>query len=402
MKLDGPLKRVLQWTAGKLKGTARRQFYAQVVRGLGSGGQRQVQDELGWSRTTARKGEHELRTGIVCHDASNQRGAPPVERRLPNLRADIKAIVDQHCQTDPSFETTRLFRRVTAAQVRRQLIARGYKDEELPSEETIRTRLNAMGYRPTKARKTKPKKKIPETDAIFSQMSEVNAAARTGNDTLRLSTDTKARVKVGEFARGGRSRAHVAGQDHDYTPEAVLTPAGIFLPEHDELYIALVESKATSDCLVDLLDDWWSTHKARFPETRTLLLNQDNGPENNSRRTQFMNRIVELVDKHEIHVRLAYYPPYHSKYNPIERCWGALENYWNGCLLNTIKAVQQFASGMTCNGRHPVVELVTQTYETGVKLTQAAMRTLEERLDRLPGLEKWFVDIAPVTTLASG
>jgi hypothetical protein len=212
--------------------------------------------------------------------------------------------------------------------------------------------------------------------------------------------DTKARVKVGEFARGGRSRAHVAALDHDYTPDTVLTPAGILLPEHDELYIALVNSHVTSDCLVDTLDSWWTKNKARFPGTHTLLLNQDNGPENNSRRTQFIKRIVEFVDQHGVRVQLAYYPPYHSKYNPIERCWGVLENYWNGCLLNTVRAVQEFAEGMTWKGRHPTVELVTKAYETGIKLGKQTMNTLEKRLNRLPEFGKWFVEIVPAA--ASG
>jgi hypothetical protein len=160
MELTEPWKVALQWTAGLLRGPERRQLYAQVVRALGRGGQRQAQEVLGWSRTTSRKGEHELRTGIVCQDASNQRGAKPVEDRLPNLRADIRAIVEQHSQTDPTFETTRLYRRLTAAEVRKQLLAKGYTDEELPSEETIRTRLNLMGFWPAKVCKAKPKKRF--------------------------------------------------------------------------------------------------------------------------------------------------------------------------------------------------------------------------------------------------
>ncbi|OGQ91283.1 MAG: transposase [Deltaproteobacteria bacterium RIFOXYA12_FULL_58_15] len=226
-------------------------------------------------------------------------------------------------------------------------------------------------------------------------MKEVNELAKTDKGFLRISIDTKARVKVGEFARGGRNRAHVAALDHDYTPETILTPTGIFLPEYDELHIALVDSKVTSDCIVDCLDRWWTANKIRFLGVHTLLLNQDNGPENSSRRTQFIKRIIEFADKHEICVRLAYYPPYHSKYNPIERCWGVLENYWNGCLLDTVKAVREFASGMTWKGRHPTVELVTKTYETGVRLTKKVMSALEERLDRFPGLEKWFIDVVP-------
>ena len=108
-----------------------------------------------------------------------------------------------------------------------------------------------------------------------------------------------------------------------------------------------------------------------------------------------MQRIVEFVQQYQVTVRLAYYPPYHSKYNPIERCWGILENHWNGTLLDSIDTVLQFARTMTWNGKHPVVELVTTTYQTGVKLTKEAMEAVEAQLTRLPDLGKWFVDIVP-------
>jgi Rhodopirellula transposase DDE domain len=120
----------------------------------------------------------------------------------------------------------------------------------------------------------------------------------------------------------------------------------------------------------------------------------DNGPENHSRRTQFMQRLLEFVERYQITIRLAYYPPYHSKYNPVERCWGILEQHWNGSLLDSVDAVIQYASTMTWKGKHPVVELVTRIYQTGVKLTKEAMEAVETQLQRLPSLEKWFVDIA--------
>jgi hypothetical protein len=99
-----------------------------------------------------------------------------------------------------------------------------------------------------------------------------------------------------------------------------------------------------------------------------------------------------------ITVRLAYYPPYHSKYNPVERCWGILEHHWNGALLDSIDAVIQFASTMTWNGKHPVVELITTRYQTGVKLMKDAMDLIEAQITRLPDLGKWFVDIVPTAS----
>jgi len=214
---------------------------------------------------------------------------------------------------------------------------------------------------------------------------------------LRISIDAKATLKVGPFARGGKSRVPTQAADHDFEPLATVTPVGIFLPAYDELFVYGVTSKVTSDCLVDRLVAWWESVRARFAQITTLVINLDNGPENHSRRTQFMQRIVDFAQQYGLRVRLAYYPPYHSKYNPIERCWGILENHWNGSVLDTVDAVIQFARTMTWKGNHPIVELVTTSYATGVRLTKDAMEMLESQITRLPGLEKWFVDIIPAT-----
>ena len=224
-------------------------------------------------------------------------------------------------------------------------------------------------------------------------MTTINHAADVADDVLRLSMDAKATVKIGPFARGGKTRAHVAAADHDFHPTATLTPVGIFLPTLDELFIYGVTSKVTSDCLVDRLAQWWESMRERFAHITTLVINVDNGPENHSRRTQFMQRLVDFVQQYKVTVRLAYYPPYYSKYNPIERCWGILENHWNGALLDSIDATLRFAATMTWKGEHPLVTLVTTAYQTGVTLTKDAMEVVETQLKRFPHLKKWFVDI---------
>jgi len=122
----------------------------------------------------------------------------------------------------------------------------------------------------------------------------------------------------------------------------------------------------------------------------------DNGPENNSHRTQFIKRIVDFAYGNALHVKLAYYPPYHSKYNPIERVWGRLENHWNGELLDSEEKVLGLASTMTWKGNTPAIEMVEGKYDTGAKLTKAKMRNYEQRISRHPKLGKYFVDINPV------
>ena len=165
------------------------------------------------------------------------------------------------------------------------------------------------------------------------------------------------------------------------------------LPAHNELSIAVCTSKVTSDCIVDTTERWWIDNKARFPKIDTLVFLQDNGPENSGRRSQFLSRMVHFSEVHQINIRLAYYPPYHSKYNPIERCWGILEHHWNGALLDTVEAVVGYAQSMTWKQEHPVVRLVTQVYELGVRLSKQAMKTVESKLSRSPTLPSWFIDI---------
>jgi hypothetical protein len=213
--------------------------------------------------------------------------------------------------------------------------------------------------------------------------------------------DAKATVKVGEYSRDGKNRVQVEAADHDFHPEAQVTPVGLLLPSEDELALYAVTSKVTSDCLADILHHWWEANRSRFAHIKTLLLNLDNGPECHSRRTQFLHRLVQFVAQTGLSVQLAYYPPYHSKYNPVERCWGVLENHWNGDLLDSVETVVRFARSMTWKGKHPSVALLDKTYAIGVKLSQKAMKAVETQVRRLPGLDKWFVEIRP-DTVATG
>jgi hypothetical protein len=399
MELTETLKGIFIETAKTLKGSAQRVFKARVVKALGKGGQRRAETELGWDRRTIRKGTRERESGFECYDNFAARGRKAVEEHLPNLLEDLKAIADAESQTDPSFKTTRLYIRLSAAEVRKQLIdQKNYSDEELPCEETIRNKLNELGYHPKKVKKSQPLKKIPETDAIFNQLKKVNAETDGDETALRLSVDAKGTILLALLSRGGFNRLEVKALDHDFRPDERVTPVGVFLPQYNQLYIFLISGSVTSDAIADCIHAVWTLIADQFPLVQTLVINQDNGPECHSRRTQFMNRMTQLADESQLNIQLAYYPPYHSKYNPIERVWGVLENYWNGSLLDSVETVFRFAQNMTYNGVHPIVEIVKKIYHTGVKLNPKAMKALEKRFERLPSLEKWFVLIRPLPT----
>src|SRR4051794_24559875 len=160
MRPDPEMIPVLIDAAKALKGSQKRVFMAKTVAAMGRGGQRWAQVNLGWCRETIRKGPHELRSGMTCVDAFHCRRRKPAEEHLPRLLDDIRAIADGQSQADPKFQTNRHFTRISAKEVRRQLIAtKGYTDAELPTQQTINKKLNLLGFRLTKVAKSRPQKK---------------------------------------------------------------------------------------------------------------------------------------------------------------------------------------------------------------------------------------------------
>ena len=162
-----------------------------------------------------------------------------------------------------------------------------------------------------------------------------------------------------------------------------------------ELVWVLEANGVEPTALADGLERWWGERKAVHAGVRRLHIELDNGPEVGSSRTQFLKRLVAFVDRHRVAVELVYLPPYHSKYNPIERCWGILERHWNGALLSSVADVLRWAGTMTWRGLGPIVRETATVYERGVRLTKAAFRTIATRLTRSATLPKWSLTIQP-------
>jgi hypothetical protein len=147
-----------------------------------------------------------------------------------------------------------------------------------------------------------------------------------------------------------------------------------------KLHITFGSSYKTSDFIVDSLHAWWDGLTPRERQDAPLIqIKADNGPESNGIRAQFLKRMAEFVDSIGKAVQLLYYPPYHSKYNPIERCWGVLELHWNGAKLTSAQTMLEWAKTMTWKGLHPVVELSKKVYSKGISLTKKAMQEIESR-----------------------
>lgn len=209
-------------------------------------------------------------------------------------------------------------------------------------------------------------------------------------------------MKVGDFSRGGYARAAepLKALDHDMAPETILVPFGILElnrggTDIHQPWLLFGHAKETSDFIADGLEQWWTERRIVHAGVKRIQIELDNGPEIGSSRTQFMKRLVEFADRHHVELELVYLPPYHSKYNPIERVWGVLEQHWNGSLLHSVAEVLRWAGTMTWRKIQPIVREVTTLYQRGVRLTKAAFRPFQQRLLRSPSLPKWSLRIRP-------
>jgi hypothetical protein len=191
--------------ARRLTGYQRRLFQAEVVTALCGGNARQAERRFGWGRDTVEKGLHERQHGVRCLENFAARGRVRSEEKDPQLAADIRAIVEPQTYADPGLKSARRYMNLSAAEVRDALITKGYPEGALPGERTMRDILNRMNYRLKRIQEGKPLKKTEETDAIFANVKQVQEQVRDDPEALEISVDTKAKVALGDYARGGKS-----------------------------------------------------------------------------------------------------------------------------------------------------------------------------------------------------
>ena len=230
-------------------------------------------------------------------------------------------------------------------------------------------------------------------------MKRENAAANADPESVRISIDTKAVIDIGPYSRGGLSRGlrPVAAADHDLMAKAKLVPGGILEMGTGRPFLFFTESYKTSDFMVDGIELWWAENQRRMAGVKRLVVNLDNGPECSGHRSQFLRRMVAFVDREKLEVRLIYYPPYHSKYNGIERYWGGLERSWNGYLLDSVEGVLTRARHFVWRAARTTSTLRTGVYQKGVKLCGKEKRELEKRLLRSEKLPWWDITIRSLT-----
>ncbi len=386
---------IFKETAKKLTGNDRRRFQSLITLEYLDGNTRKAESVFGWGRETVKLGIKEFESGFVCYVELHERGNKKTEEKLKQLEDEIGKIIEPYTQTDPKFQSPFQYTRITAKKVLQELIEiNKFTTEQLPTERTINNILNRLDYKLRRVAKVKPLKKKEETDIIFDNVRKVNKEVDNDPEALRVSIDTKAKVNIGDFSRGGKARGKeaVKAGDHDMNPIAKLVPLGILEVKSGQLTTVVGNSAETSDFIVDALQLWWNDRKQYYPGLKTIEFNIDNGPSVASYRTQFIKRMVEFAEENRIDIHLVYYPPYHSKYNPVES-WGVLERHWNGTILDSVNTALNWIKTMTWKGIKPIVHFINSTYEKGIKLTKSEMKQWNDKLKRSKVLPRWDVFI---------
>ena len=207
--MDHPIQQyddLIRSAARRLKGHQRRLFQAEVADALCGGSPRAAERRFGWGRDSVDTGQHEARSGIRCVENFAAKGAVPREVKDPQLAADIRAIVEPHTQADPELKSARRYTNLSAREVLEALKRqKGYTEDRLPSERTMRDILNRMGYRIKRIQKAKPLKKTEDTDAVFANVRAARQESGDDPESLEISIDTKAKVNEGDYSRGEKA-----------------------------------------------------------------------------------------------------------------------------------------------------------------------------------------------------
>lgn len=350
-----------------------------------------IADKINCSRKFVKKCYITVRDNLEIKTNKDRCGRKKITIIYPELKDDIKKIIEGRLYTDPHFQTEQLFCSLTINQVMEELLKTVKYKRNFISRSSLGTLLNKMGYNLKKIKRNKPLKRISETDEIFKNVDLKKKEALANKNIGIISIDTKDKVILGPYSRKGKSRISIEACDHELTNSCII-PFGILDLKTSKTYFYNFENKPSSEAIVDCIDDYFSDKLY----TKLMIL-LDNGPDNSGVRTAFLKSLVDLSDKYQIEIELVYYPPYHSKYNLVERIWARLEKMWNGMLLTSWKICHRVMEYLTWKKERSKVKYITKEYKKGVTYSKEEMAQYEGvNIHRNEALKKWSILITPL------
>jgi hypothetical protein len=313
---------------------------------------------------------------------------------MPALAANFHTVVKDHTAGDPQREE------VVWTYLTPREIAAGLTELGTPvCIETARDLLAEFGFVRRQAQKKRAMGASPHRNAQFENIAGLKAAYEHSDDPI-LSMDSKKKEFVGNFSRKGSLYATGVAEtfDHDFPSHAsgVVIPHGLYDLKRNLGHITLGFGHDTSELACDSLYVWWQEQgQVSYPDALSILLLCDGGGSNNARHYIFKEDLQRLVNKIRIPIRVAHYPPYCSKYNPIEhRFFPHVTRAWQGAVFYTVELMQRLVARVrTSTGLKTTVTLLKKFYHHQRKASDRFLENFPIRFE--PSLPEWNYTVVP-------
>ncbi|MBM4341604.1 MAG: ISAzo13 family transposase [Chloroflexi bacterium] len=404
MPYSPEIEQAMRKYAATLNEKDRRRYAAIEALKLPPEGQRYIAQVLGCSVKTVRRGLRDLGelpeqprpTATVRKPGG---GRKSYTTKYPDIDAQFLAVLQEYTAGDP------MDAQVVWTDLTPQAIVKLLAEHQQVqvSKSVVRKLLKKHHYRRRKAQKKQTLKTVPHRDEQFTKIKALRAEFTAAGNPV-ISFDTKKKEYLGNLYRAGQlyTRQELRTLDHDFTSaaEGLIIPHGIFDLQHNIGYIHLGASKDTSEFACDCIRAWWLDHgHAQFPHATALLGLCDGGGSNNSHHFIFKEDLQKLADDLGLEIRIAHYPPYCSKYNPIEhRVFPHITRACQGVILTSRALVKKLLEKtQTSKGLRVVVDIIETVYQTGRKVADDFKTNMRIIFDDV--LPQWNYRAVPTRTV---
>jgi hypothetical protein len=385
-----------------LRENDRRRYAAVEAAKLGHGGVEYISHVLGVDPKTIRQGQRDLED-LPEDPASRVRNPGGGRKRKieddPKIDEDFRKVLVEHTAGSPTEESL-IWTNLTKTEIVDLMQNCG----DYVSVHIVDQLLDRHGYHERKALRMEPLGRHPDRNAQFETIARLRREYLDSADPI-LSMDLKSRELLGNFFRNGTlfTRRTIRVFDHDFAEfaQGVVLPHGLYDLKQNRGYIHLGTSHDTSEFACDCLKDWWERFgRVAYPGAKSLLLLCDGGGSNpadkdNGQAHLFRTDLQRLVNDLGMEIRVAHYPPYASKYNPIEhRLFPHLSRVCRGMILYSVELVAELMGGAkTRTGLSVVVDIMDKLYKTGRQVSQATKDAVNVIRDSV--LPRWNYRILP-------
>lgn len=370
-----------------------RRLYAGIeTQKLERGGQKYIADLLGCSPKTIRRGEKELDDKKLLPTKDRIRHKGGGRKRILDERLELNEMFEQAIEENtagsPMNEAMR-WTNLTPSQIAEKIST----EVQSVSTYTVKQLLKKNKFKKRKARKSLSLGTSLFRDEQFKNIATLKKDFFAAGLPI-ISIDTKKKELLGNLYRDGRlyTKEVIRVYDHDfpYLASGIVIPYTIYDIRHNRAYVYLGTSKDTAEFVADCIRHWWFNYGSElYPAASALLILADGGGSNSSRHFIFKSELEKLADELSIEIRMAHYPPYCSKWNPVEhRVFPHLTRAMQGVILTSHKLVQTLLERATTRtGLKVIVNIIETVYQTGRKVADDYKDTMRIVFDDY--LSRW-------------